>query len=306
MRGIIAMNSFKEAINSFVDGTPKAETTVKAKEKRTYKHHEMSLTERLTSMIEKGESKGARNAYTVIAVIMAIVIIGCLIYTVSSLPQFGSPSNPANNEVVRKYIMDGIPDTGAINFVAGMILDYRAFDTLGESTVLFIAASAVIILLFRKKTSEERKTAEIEEKIYEDKRDVILRHGALILVPFTLIFGIYVILNGHLSPGGGFSGGTIMGAALILYNLAFGDKSTKKFFNFKVYKVITIIALSFYAISKTYSFYTGANHIHSIIPKGIPGNLLSSGLILPLNICVGIVVACTMFGFYSLFDREEI
>ncbi|MBR3288355.1 MAG: hypothetical protein IKI71_01150 [Lachnospiraceae bacterium] len=300
------MSSFNEVITSFVEGTPKAEVVSKEKAKRVYKHHEMSLTERLTAMIEKGESKGARNAYTVIAVIMAIVIIGCLIYTVSSLPPFGDPSNPANNEVVKKYIMDGIADTGAINFVAGMILDYRAFDTLGESTVLFIAASAVIILLFRKKTSLEKKVADIEEKIYEDKHDVILRHGALILVPFTLIYGIYVILNGHLSPGGGFSGGTIIGAALILYNLAFGDKSTKKFFNFKVYKVITIVALSFYAISKTYSFYTGANHIHSIIPKGIPGNLISSGLILPLNICVGIVVACTMFGFYSLFDREEI
>ena len=248
------MSSFKEVITSFVEGTPKAEVVSKEKAKRVYKHHEMSLTERLTAMIEKGESKGARNAYTVIAVIMAIVIIGCLIYTVSSLPPFGDPSNPANNEVVKKYIMDGIADTGAINFVAGMILDYRAFDTLGESTVLFIAASAVIILLFRKKTSLEKKVADIEEKIYEDKHDVILRHGALILVPFTLIYGIYVILNGHLSPGGGFSGGTIIGAALILYNLAFGDKSTKKFFNFKVYKVITIVALSFYAIQELITY----------------------------------------------------
>ena len=300
------MSSVKETIISFVDGTKKDDINLKVTKKSVSKHHEKSLTERVTSMIEKGESKGAKNAYTVIAVIMAIIIISCLIYTVSSLPQFGNPSNPANNEVVRKYIMDGITDTGATNFVAGMILDYRAFDTLGESTVLFIAASAVIILLFRKKTKYEEKQAEVEEKIYEDKRDVILRHGALILVPFTLMFGIYVILNGHLSPGGGFSGGTIMGAALILYNLAFGDMSTKKFFNFKIYKVITIIALSFYAVSKTYSFYTGANHLHSIIPKGVPGNLISSGLILPLNICVGIVVACTMFGFYSLFDREEI
>lgn len=300
------MNSFKETIKAFVDGTPVQEVEQKEKKKRVYKHHETSLTERLTATISKGESKGARTAYTVIAVIMALIIIGSLIYTVSSLPQFGNPLNPANNEVVRKYIVDGIPDTGAINFVAGMILDYRAFDTLGESTVLFIAASTVIILLFKKKTKMEEKVADVEENVYEDKHDVILRHGALILVPFTLIFGIYVILNGHLSPGGGFSGGTIMGAALILYNLAFGDKSTKKFFNFKIYKIITIVALSFYAISKTYSFYTGANHLHSIIPKGVPGNLLSSGLILPLNICVGIVVACTMFGFYSLFDREEI
>ena len=302
------MSSLKDKIISFVDGTLTADNVSNknnTNDKITYTHHEMSLTERITLMINKGESKEVRNAYTVIAVMMAIVIIGCLIYTVSFLPSFGVAS-PANNEVVRKYIMDGISDTGATNFVAGMILDYRAFDTLGESTVLFIAASTVIILLFKKKSKVEEKVQEFEESNYEDKHDLILRHGALILVPFTLVFGIYVILNGHLSPGGGFSGGTIMGAALILYNLAFGDKSTKKFVNFKIYKLITIIALSFYAISKTYSFYTGANHIHSIIPKGIPGNILSSGLILPLNICVGIVVACTMFGFYSLFDREEI
>ena len=243
------MNSISDNIKAFVDGTPVEQNNDTKVVKNAKKHHhEKSFTERLASIIQKGESKGARTAYNVISVLMAFIIIGCLIYTVSSLPPFGSPSNPANNEVVRKYIMDGIADTGAINFVAGMILDYRAFDTLGESTVLFIAASAVIILLFRKKTSAEEKAADIEEKIYEDKHDVILRHGALILVPFTLIFGIYVILNGHLSPGGGFSGGTIMGAALILYNLAFGDKSTKKFFNFKVYKVIKLFNIFFLTI----------------------------------------------------------
>ena len=301
------MSSFKENIKAFVDGTPIVEEKNEKKSRKLVRHHhEKSFTERVTNLVEKGENKTVNKIYNTVAIIMAMIIIGCLIYTVSFLPSFGEPGNPANNEVVRKYIVDGIADTGATNFVAGMILDYRAFDTLGESTVLFIAAATVIILLFNKKTKKELDTAAYEESHYEDKHDLILRHGALILVPCTLVYGIYVILNGHLSPGGGFSGGTIMGAALILYNLAFGDNSTKKFFNFTVYKVITIVALSFYALSKTYSFYTGANQIHSIIPKGIPGNILSSGLILPLNICVGIVVACTMFGFYSLFDREEI
>lgn len=299
------MVSVTERIKAFVDGTPVEETSEKKiNERKT--HHEKGFVERITAIVNRGESKSARKIYTVVAVIMALIIIGSLIYTVSFLPHFGNASNPANNEVVKAYVENGIHDTGAINFVAGMILDYRAFDTLGESTVLFIAASTVIILLLKNKTKDEKKEEQVEEDIYEDKHDLILRHGALILVPFTIIFGIYVILNGHLSPGGGFSGGTIMGASLILYNLAFGDKSTKKFFNFKIYKIITILALSFYALSKTYSFYTGANFIHSIIPNGIAGNVLSSGLILPLNICVGIVVACTMFGFYSLFDREEI
>ncbi len=282
------------------------DSTLSHSRKLTKSHHEKGFVERIGDIVEKGDSKSFRKVYNTVAIILACIIIGCMIYTVSFLPSFGDPTNPANNEVSRKYIEEGIKDTAAINFVAGMILDYRAFDTLGESTVLFIAASTVIILLFKKKTKQEENQEVLEEEKYEDKHDLILRHGALLVVPAILMFGIYIVLNGHLSPGGGFSGGAIIGAGLILYNLAFGDKSTKKFFNFTTYKVIIILALSFYAISKTYSFYTGANHIESIIPKGIPGNILSSGLILPLNICVGIVVACTMFGFYSLFDREEI
>ena len=63
---------------------------------------------------------------------------------------------------------------------------------------------------------------------------------------------------------------------------------------------------NFFRISKTYSFFTGANHLESIISTGTPGALLSAGLILPLNICVGMVVACTMYGLYALFRKGGI
>ena len=56
---------------------------------------------------------------------------------------------------------------------------------------------------------------------------------------------------------------------------------------------------------KGYSFYTGANHVGWEVPKGTPGAILSGGLILPLNLCVGIIVACTMYTFYSLFLEGE-
>jgi multicomponent Na+:H+ antiporter subunit B len=62
----------------------------------------------------------------------------------------------------------------------------------------------------------------------------------------------------------------------------------------------------FYGIAKGYSFMTGAAHIDSFIPIGVPGRILSGGLILPLNIAVGIVVACTMYGLYSLFSEGEV
>ncbi|MEG1743716.1 MAG: MnhB domain-containing protein, partial [Clostridia bacterium] len=114
------------------------------------------------------------------------------------------------------------------------------------------------------------------------------------------------MLEGHLGPGGGFSGGAVIGAGMILYSLAFGFDSTRRFFGEKTFKAITCSALCFYSLSKSYSFFTGANHIESIIPNGTVGNIISSGLILPLNVAVGFVVACTMYGFYSIFRNGRL
>lgn len=248
------------------------------------------------------------RVYKIMSVLICMSIIGVLLYTVSYLPRFGNPENPDNNEVSARYIEKGLEETGAVNIVTGMILDYRAFDTFGESNVLYIAACTVMILLRLDKGKSNKSTkakndAEEDDRKYEPKNDVILQRIATMLVPPIVMFGIYVILNGHLSPGGGFSGGAIVGAGLILYLNAFGFKKTERFFTMKTFQAITFASLSFYALSKSYSFYTGANHIPSGIPLGIPGHILSSGLILPLNICVGCVVACTMYGFYALFRK---
>ena len=83
----------------------------------------------------------------------------------------------------------------------------------------------------------------------------------------------------------------------------FGFAKTERFFTAKTYKWMSFGALACYALAKSYSFYTGANDIHSIIPLGTPGAILSSGLILLLNICVGIVVAGTMYTFYVMFRK---
>ena len=133
--------------------------------------------------------------------------------------------------------------------------------------------------------------------------DAILQLAAKILVPVILLYGMYIVLNGHLSPGGGFSGGAVMGAGLILYLNAFGFQKTERFFTYRTFRWITFLALMTYAALKSYSFYTGANHIESGIPLGTPGAILSSGFILPLNICVGLIVMCTMYAFYTLFRK---
>lgn len=271
------------------------------------REHE-SLRERIYRTQDNRKLKVFQTLYRVTAVLFCLAFISIMLVAVSWLPENGSPSSPHNNEVSARYIEQGLQETGAVNIVTGMILDYRAFDTFGESNVLFAATIAVMILLrfdpADKSSAELRRAkAELDDRIYEPKNDVILQRVAGFLVPLILLFGIYIILNGHLSPGGGFSGGAIMGAGLILYLNAFGFAKTERFFNEKTYRWTCFFALSFYCLAKSYSFFTGANHLESHIPLGTPGAILSSGLILPLNICVGLVVACTMYAFYALFRK---
>ena len=249
--------------------------------------------------------KAFRRFYRIASVICCVALIAMLLTAVSYLPPVGAADNPASNEVAAKYIEDGLQDTGAVNIVTGMILDYRAFDTLGESHVLFIATCTVLILLRsdKKKDKLQEEAEQRREQHYEPKDDSILQRVTFLLFPIIVIYGIYVVLNGHISPGGGFSGGAIIGAGLILYANAFGFANLNRFFTEKTYKWISFVSLAFYCLAKSYSFFTGANHLESGIPLGTPGAILSSGLILPLNICVGLVVACTMYGFYTLFRK---
>ncbi len=242
-----------------------------------------------------------RDLYRVFAAVICLTVTIVLLVTVPFLPEFGNPDNPANNEVSERYIERGLEETGATNIVAGMILDYRAFDTLGESNVLFAAMCSVAILLRVDRKGKEANIPEIQVWRWDGKANIYLRHATKILIPVTMIFGIFVVLNGHLSAGGGFSGGTILGASLILLSNAFGSKRLEHYFSNTVCKWLTFAALMAYACLKSYSFFTGANHLESGISLGTPGALFSAGLILPLNLCVGCVVACTMYSFYAMF-----
>ena len=93
----------------------------------------------------RAEKESYYRVYNVVAVISCILLIGVLLFTVAHLPRYGA-ENPRATEVMDRYIERGVEETGAVNVVAGMILDYRAFDTLGESHVLFTALVCVILL----------------------------------------------------------------------------------------------------------------------------------------------------------------
>lgn len=84
---------------------------------------------------------------TFLSILLSLLLIIMLLFGVSESPPFGESNNPNNNYVSKRYLDEGLKETGAQNLITGVILDYRAFDTFGESTVLFTSVISVLILL---------------------------------------------------------------------------------------------------------------------------------------------------------------
>ena len=302
-------NAEHDILESVMDGAEVYDSPrEKVKIEKEYYKNFVHRSEQAQKLI-RAENRGFSVFYSAVAVICCAALIGVLLMTISYLPQYGA-ENPETTVVVKRYIEQGLQETGAINVVSGIILDYRAFDTLGESHVLFTALLCVMILLKIDRKNMRSQYEDFykigEERYHELYRESIMRLVAAVLLPCLFLYGAYVLLNGQNSPGGGFSGGAVIGSGLIICAAAFGFKSTDRVITRRAAALIAFFALGFYSFAKGYVFFTGANGIENHIPKGEPGAILSGGLILPLDIAVGLVVACTMFGFYSLFRRGSI
>lgn len=290
--------SFTRRLTAWVDGErePKDQTLF-VMEQHPPRHVRQSEEE--FQRREEDRLRKFFNWYPIAAAVICVVLVAILLTTVMSMPGFGEEDNPINNEVSDRYLEYGAEDTGSENVVTAMIIGYRGFDTLGESCVLFLAVAAVMILLLRdrKNTSElEVRQIERDEAEAMSHEDLILKQVAWVLIPFIFLFAIYVLLNGETSPGGGFSGGTILGAGLILFSAAFGFRRMQVLMNRRRYSAVRTFGLLLYGVLYGLYIFIGAN--------GLPNYL--TGMILLIDLAVGLVVACTMYGFYALFSRGEI
>ena len=301
--------TFRESFRRWYDGDVDLDGKISQGEEPcccTVDDNKPPVRAKIIPSVEKKELQFSARLYVVLGVIFCLILAAVLVGVVNYLPLFAETNTPTDNDVSHHYVEAGRDETGAVNTVAGMILDYRAFDTLGESFVLFTATCAVLLLLEQAEKKSKAKPAKKESFLY--RNDAIVCTVVKLLVPIILVFGVYILFNGHLSPGGGFSGGAILGAGVILYAMAFGEEKAAKIFTPKIIRGVTVASLSFYCLAKSYSFFTGNefNGIHSFIKPGTPGDFLSGGLILPLNIAVGCVVCCTMYSFYMLFKKGRL
>jgi multicomponent Na+:H+ antiporter subunit B len=139
---------------------------------------------------------------------------------VASLPRPGDGAAPVHTHVSARYIAAGAQETGAENLVTGVLLNYRAFDTFGEVMVIFAALAAVMAVLTP--AVPGRPTGESSPTAARLQASPVVAFIIRLAAPFIALFGAFVIFKGHVTPGGGFQGGVILGALLMLLSVVMG------------------------------------------------------------------------------------
>ena len=126
---------------------------------------------------------------------------------------------------------------------------------------------------------------------------VIVKTISRLVASFILLFGIYIVLYGHITPGGGFAGGVIAASGLVLMLLAFGKQVVFDFVGERSPKIWDSLgALAFLLIAV--AGYFGGSFFYNLFAKGEPFRLLSAGTIPLSNIAIGVKVSACLFGVY--------
>lgn len=135
----------------------------------------------------------------------------------------------------------------------------------------------------------------------------IIRQIVNWLLPFMLMFSFYIMLFGHLSPGGGFSGGSVLGASLILDRFVNEDRSIGARLTGEFLLKGAIVVLGVYALLKGQSFVFGVLHMQGLpVFLGTPGNILSGGFLVPLNLAIGILVGSVFYLIAVLYEEGNL
>ena len=172
----------------------------------------------LTRDYERRWSKHRAAAIPVVLVLAAVII-----YASKDMPLFGDPSAPVHQHVAPWYLEKTAELIDVPNVVTAILASFRGYDTLGELFVITIAGVGVMFLLgVPWQRSNEAVPAVDREHL---RHHLIPQVVGRLLMPFIVLFGLYVQLHGDYGPGGGFQAGALIAAGVILYALLEGERA---------------------------------------------------------------------------------
>lgn len=221
-------------------------------------------------------------------VFFIIIAAGTMLYPLYST----FDGNDGLSDLAQYYAAtENVQRVNSQNLVTAVVVTYRGLDTLGEVTILFLTAA--IIAFFLKKESETRTLR---------KNSEILKTSAKLLIPIITMLGVYIFINGHLTPGGGFQGGAVIASAVILNLLAFpNEKISHNFFeSLESISGIVYVGIAAFGAILGLGFLDNA-----ILPLGKFGELFSAGAIPVIYSFVGLKVGAELSNILNKFKSVQ-
>jgi multicomponent Na+:H+ antiporter subunit B len=259
----------------------------------------------------------------IIGLIIAVLSGALLMYATVDFPAWGDPASPASTYLSPHFIEKTMEETSVPNIVTAVLADYRGYDTMYETAVIFSAGLACFILLriFKREEPGERLyrhvltgvTVRVEgaklplsddfERIDATwtPSDLIIKTVCRLLIPFIQLFALYVIAHGHHSPGGGFQGGVILGASIILLAMSQDLRTCVQRLREKLDAILCAVGVLIYAGAGALCLLLGLNFLdYGALTPVLHCDAITarSHGILIVEIGVGVAVMCTMIWIY--------
>jgi len=259
----------------------------------------------LVAITMTGRSEHPTRHKPVLALVVVVITGALLIYGTLDMPYFGSADAPIHGHVAPRYINDSMHEIGVPNIVTSVLASYRAFDTFGEVVVIFTAGIGVLTLLSVVRLPEDvTKSYSLNDSMYEQQ--LILRIVTKMLIPFILLFALYVQFHGEYGPGGGFQAGVIFAAAIILYAMLFGLRTSRRVINQPFIQLAAAMGVLFYGSIGLVSLLNGGNFLDYSVLNADPIAGQHLGILL-IELGVGCTVASVMLIiFFNFAGRREV
>lgn len=216
------------------------------------------------------------------------------------LPSFGAYQGPYG-DIINAV---AVPERHLTNMASAVNFDYRAIDTLGEEYILFAAVTGLALLLRRGRGEIEEEPKEAADGRDVRRRSDDLRWLGLIAAGVTNLFGLYVVVHAHLTPGGGFQGGAILGSASLIVFLAIGYPAYRRATPKLPIEFGEAVGAGAYALIGVATLLAGGAFLQNVLPLGETGELFSAGTVPVINLAVGLEVAGGFVLMFTEFLKE--
>ncbi len=236
-----------------------------------------------------------------LAMVVVAVLATLIIYATFDKPRLGDPNAPVHQHVAPWYLENTPVYMDFPNVVTAVLGSFRGYDTLGEVFVVFAACIGVLFILGVKPS---------EGSMYDPDASGLRHHlipqvvGRL-LVPFIVLFGLYVQFHGEYGPGGGFQAGALIASGIILYALLEGEAAALRALPQPVLMGLVIGGASLYGGVGVACIALGGNFLEYSVLLTNPVSGQQLGILL-IEAGVGMAVCGALLSIFHAFASRPV